>query len=173
MVARNAKQTKPVSANAPFCFTYCEVDAAKGFDIEFKVVSLKGCIGVGALRKDTILRNLYQFIPDQDYIGHGAYMLLSNGYQYSDSKLEENFVEYRGVCLEEGATVRVVGRGKELVFEQGYKQVKMGLPEEGELIYGVYLYDEGDEVQVLVKGDEVQVLVKKEEVQVLVKEEAN
>lgn len=53
--------------------------------MDFNIRTLKGCVGVGVLHKPTMVRNLFQFLPDQDYINHGSYMILSNGYQYSHS----------------------------------------------------------------------------------------
>ena len=116
VVMRSARQMKPVASNAPFCFTYCEADPKKHYDMEFNIKYLKGCVGVGALHKPTILKNRYQFIPDQDYISHGGYMLLTNGYQYSHSNPEENFQEYQGIVLLEGMKVRIYSLKDEIIF---------------------------------------------------------
>lgn len=108
---------------------------------------------MGALNRNKVVENHYNFLPNPDYIKHGAYMILTNGYQYSHSELEENFVEYRGIVLEEGSRVRIFSTDSEIVFEQGFKQVRMKVPEEEmqQLTYGVYLYNEGDAIEVLVK----------------------
>ena len=68
VVARTAKQMKPVTSNAPFCFTYCEMDPKKHYDMEFNIKSLKGCIGVGVLHKPTILKNKYQLLTNPTFI---------------------------------------------------------------------------------------------------------
>ena len=68
--------------------------------MEFKVKTLKGCIGVGVLHKETVCKNMYQFLPDDSYINHGSYMVLSNGYKYSHSSLKENFQEVPKISLE-------------------------------------------------------------------------
>lgn len=63
------------------------------------VRTLKGCVGVGILHKPTILANNFQYLPDGDYINHGGYMILSNGYQYSHSNPIENFIDYEKIKL--------------------------------------------------------------------------
>ena len=59
--------------------------------MEFRVNSLKGCIGIGVLKKEIVTRNQYKFLTDDVDINHGGYMLLSNGYQYSHHSKRDNF----------------------------------------------------------------------------------
>lgn len=88
-MARVARQMIQGPRNFRFCLTECRADPKR--DMEFMVRTLKGCVGIGVIHKPTIIKHMYQYLPDQDYINHGAYMLLSNGYQYSHTELAENF----------------------------------------------------------------------------------
>lgn len=84
--------------------------------MEFEIRTLKGCIGVGVLHKPTITCHQYQYLPDSDYINHGSYMILSNGYQYSHCSQEQNFREYKGISLEQGKRVRLYIEVRQLIF---------------------------------------------------------
>lgn len=54
--------------------------------------------------------------------------------------------------MEQGKTIKLLIEGNKLIFEQGYQRVWLTLPQKlDELYYGVYLYDEGDQAEVLVK----------------------
>ena len=89
--------------------------------MEFQVHKLVGCVGVGILHKPTVQKNLYQYLPDAKYINHGAYMLLSNGYKYSHSSLEDNFQEVPKISLNEGDKIELFYDEGKLKFRQkGY-----------------------------------------------------
>ena len=56
-------------------------------------------MGVGVLHKPTVVSNNFQYLPDGEYIKHGGYMILSNGYKYSHSEGSQNFVDYDKINL--------------------------------------------------------------------------
>ena len=119
-MGRVAKQTVPGPKNARFCLTICE--AKSKISMEFLVKTLKTCVGVGIFHKPTISKNLYQYIPDAQYINHGSYMLLSNGFKYSHSSLRENFMEVNNISLEQGDKIKLEYNEGRLTFRQKHNE---------------------------------------------------
>lgn len=79
-------------------------------------------------------------------------MLLSNGYKYSHTSVKENFQEVPRISLEEGEKITLLYEEGKLKLRQRGREATIEIPDSlDDLWYGVYLYEEGDEVEVLVK----------------------
>jgi hypothetical protein len=96
-------------------------------------------------------------MPDNNYLNHGGYMLLSNSYLFSSTVEEENCIESGKMTLKESDVVHVrVITGKN-VNKIEFKEEGTGRKEhltfdwrdDMSYHFGVYLYEEGDSVEIL------------------------
>jgi len=46
---------------------------------------IKACVGVGLFIREKLISNNFKYLPDDKYLNHGGYMLLSNNYLFSSS----------------------------------------------------------------------------------------
>ena len=64
-------------------------------------------MGVGVMVREVIARHDYCYRPDGDYLGHGAYMLLSNDMLYSHSGGTQNGVASLKIRPKEQDVIKV------------------------------------------------------------------
>lgn len=90
VMGRYATQTRQPPFNHRFALTYDPIPPEASETVSFRLVRVKGTVGVGVFVRETLEKNEYKYIPDPEFMNHGAYMLLSNNMLYSDSNKEEN-----------------------------------------------------------------------------------
>ncbi len=107
MVEKNGTIAKQTKTGSPGRFVLvAEGVGLKNQHISFKITRLSHWIGIGICIRDKIAKVKYAFqcaflkILDEK-IGHGSYLLSSNGFVWSHSELDEN-IKDKSFLLSEG-----------------------------------------------------------------------
>jgi len=86
VMGRYAEQILPRIKNQQFALTFDPISKEHPVnEIAFRLKKIKSCVGVGVFVRDILVHNNFKYLPDDKYLNHGGFMLLSNNYLFSSS----------------------------------------------------------------------------------------